>query len=401
MPTPFRTIDELVRTLANEKKLLSDMFQKRKSITFRVDDARALLDHKESRLRYLIDHGVIRDTGDFLEMEDVYLKFFEDVLEINETINVAAVQEFIDQLNANIDYYLEEKNERRRYNHLRQVRHILRTIALTTLRNVVDLKRNVDNTYKNEPNLKIKKAKLQRLDQKYADIASLITEAEKVIDERQPVFFAVATDVGMLNTINDVKLQLNDAYHNLLEISRQIINYLNMIELQSKMLEKLHQLKYLRDQLILEEYTNVTALMEERNPLWLEVAPRYSTKPSLRWLKETDSDEPNKILRHVLRNRALPSGLRRTQAPPIDAQYLQAQEATDESIDQEALYDAFAAQGKDLFNFVMGYNYKKAVDLETRLVLFCQLATRFSKNLNITNQMGVTEDLEYAIIYRK
>ena len=41
-----------------------------------------MTEYKEERIRYLIDYGVIRDTGDFLEMEDIYLKFFEDVLEV-------------------------------------------------------------------------------------------------------------------------------------------------------------------------------------------------------------------------------------------------------------------------------------------------------------------------------
>ena len=58
-------------------------------ISFRYDYALEMTEYKEERIRYLIDYGVIRDTGDFLEMEDIYLKFFEDVLEVNEEINVS------------------------------------------------------------------------------------------------------------------------------------------------------------------------------------------------------------------------------------------------------------------------------------------------------------------------
>jgi hypothetical protein len=136
---------------------------------------------------------VIRDTGDCLEMEDVYQKFFEDVLEVNEEINVSSVRDYISVLNENIDYYLKENNESRKYKYLKEVRRCLKTIALATVRNVLDLKRNMDNTYKNEPNYEIKKTKLQRLSEKLKNISQLITESERVIDTDQPVFFSMVS----------------------------------------------------------------------------------------------------------------------------------------------------------------------------------------------------------------
>ena len=91
----FRSIEELVKSLDREKELLKEMFAKRKSLSFRYDYALEMTEYKEERIRYLIDYGVIRDTGDFLEMEDIYLKFFEDVLEVNEEINVSFVQDYL------------------------------------------------------------------------------------------------------------------------------------------------------------------------------------------------------------------------------------------------------------------------------------------------------------------
>ena len=64
----FRSIEELVKSLDREKELLKEMFAKRKSLSFRYDYALEMTEYKEERIRYLIDYGVIRDTGDFLEM---------------------------------------------------------------------------------------------------------------------------------------------------------------------------------------------------------------------------------------------------------------------------------------------------------------------------------------------
>lgn len=173
----FRSIEELVKSLEREKELLKEMFgQTEVAFVFSYVNALEMTEYKEERVRYLIDYGVIRDTGDFLEMEDLYLKFFEDVLEVNEEINVSFVQDYLTRLNENIDYYLKENNEKRKYNYQREVKRCLKNIALTTVRNVMDLKRNMDNTYKNEPNYQIKKAKLMRLSERSRNISLLITK---------------------------------------------------------------------------------------------------------------------------------------------------------------------------------------------------------------------------------
>ena len=187
--THFHSLEELIRALDRERKLLYGLFQDRKRLSFRYDIARELAAKKDESLEFLRRYGVIRENGDFIELEDVYLKFFEDVLEVNEEINVASVKESIGNLNAAIDYYQSENSPNRKYGYLKDVKRILRNIALTTLRNVIDLKRNIDNTYKNEPTFKIKKKKLKHLDEKRRDIAVLIKECEKVIDEKQSNFF--------------------------------------------------------------------------------------------------------------------------------------------------------------------------------------------------------------------
>lgn len=190
----FHSLEELIRALDRERKLLHGLFQDRKRLSFRYDLARELAAKKDESLDFLRKFGVIHENGDFVELEDVYLRFFEEVLEVNEEINVASVKESISNLNAAIDYYKSENEPNRKYGYMKDVKRILRNIALTSLRNVIDLKRNIDNTYKNEPTFAIKKKKLVHLDEKRKDIAVLISECEKVIDEKQSTFFMVAAD---------------------------------------------------------------------------------------------------------------------------------------------------------------------------------------------------------------
>ncbi|MCI5710176.1 MAG: hypothetical protein MR301_03325 [Prevotella sp.] len=393
----FRSIDELVRTLDREKTLLKEMFAKRHSLQFRYDYAMELTEYKETRIRFLIENGVIRDTGDCLEMEDVYQKFFEDVLEVNEEINVSSVRDYISALNENIDYYLKENNETRKYKYLKEVRRCLKTIALATVRNVLDLKRNMDNTYKNEPNYAIKKAKLQRLCEKLKNISQLITESERVIDSGQPVFFAVAMDVQMRSVVNDVRLQLNESYHNLLEIERQIIQYLNLIDYQNRIFEKVKKLKYLKDQFRWEEATDVRQVMIGRNPVWMEPQAKYYIKLSIENLRTSDDAlQCIRLLSEKLKRRNGRRPGNAAEAIPDD--YLKGNKQKLEAVNLQEVYNSFAASGTNLFAFVMNYQYDKKQSREDKMVYFCQIASQYVDKLKFTGNYAESDGVEYPVI---
>lgn len=394
----FRSLDEMINTLSREKVLLKEMFAKRKTLSFRLDLAEELVEYRHERIQHLIDYGVIRDNGSFLEMEDVYLKFFEEVLEVNEEINVESVKVNIDHLNETIEYYLQENNASQKYNYLREVRRSLKNIALNTKRNVIDLKRNVDNTYKNEPNYKIKKAKLKHLDEKKDGIKLMISAAEKVV-ENQTAFFTVAMDRDLRIVVDDLRYDLNESSHNLIEIDKQIIEYLNLIERQSEFLKKIRKVKYYRDQLVLETNTDVVNLLARVNDVWMEPAPQYRIKISLDWLR--NGDDGLSILKEVRERKRLRSIANKKLAEPLTAEDLNASAALQQMVDQSEMKREFAATSNDLFYFVMNYNYPFEVNVEEKLVLFCQIATQFYDEFDFTDRYEIAYGFEYPLIYAK
>ena len=394
----FRSLDELIRALDRERRLLYALFQDRKKLSFRYDLARELASKRDESIEFLRRYGVIRENADFVELEDVYLKFFEDVLEVNEEINVASVKESIGNLNNAIDYYLSENNPSRKYGYLRDVKRILRNIALTTLRNVIDLKRNIDNTYKNEPTFTIKKKKLVHLDEKRQDIAALINECERVIDEKQTTFFMVAMDVQLKDIVTDVKLQLREVYHNLLELDRQIINYLNLIEYQSRLFQKVQKLKYLRDQMLLDTNTDIQAKLQARNPVWMEPRPRYALKVSLSMLR--NSEEGLRVLQDVAKGKGNSRLRKGNLAEPLTESELAEQQEVLQMVDVGEVKNAFMASGDHLFHFVMNYSgYSIKMDDEAKLVLFCQIATQYLDELQIDGGYRQYGAIEYPVIY--
>ena len=391
----FRTIEELVKMLDRERLLFRDMFEKRKLLAYRTDFAMEIVDYKKERIQYLIDHGVIHENGDFLEMEDVYVQFFEDVLDMNEEISVSSVREYIGSLKENINYCLEETNEHRKFMYQGNVRKILRKIGLRTLKNVVDLKRNVDVAYKQEPNYKIKKTRLKNLDEKRKGIKVLILECEKMMDS-QIVFFRMATHPEMQRTCMDVRNDFTEADHNLLEIEHQIIDYINQIEIQSALFKKIRRLKYLKDQLTWREDTNIARMLEDDNPLWMEKRPYNRVFLSLDMLRS--NEDAYALIRKVAgKNRV--RTLARTEAEPLDAGFLSANTELMASINLTEMWNAFKAQGNHLFAFIKDYPYKRERTLSDHIILYCQMATCHSDELRFMDEYETFENIEYALIY--
>lgn len=392
----FQSIRELTRGLQQGTKLLNDMFLKRKTIAIRYEDALETLDGDENKLKYLIHFGVIAQVGDQLELEDAYLRFFEEVLVVNEEINIASVQMYISKLRLGIESFLAAESDVRRAQFVREIRHTFRSIDNVTRRNVMDLKRNVDDTYKQEPNFKIKELRLRDFDEKRRQIEELIRQTEKVMDE-QVVFFANATDAGMKQTLGEVRESLRESAHGLISIATQIIDYLNRIEYQSRLVKKVRQLKYLKDRFMIAESTDIREMVANRNEVWMEKQPKYITRVSLDFLR--NDDVALDILCSIHRRLTKKKNIKSRLAGKIDKTYLEEQQETSRTFNHQEIINGFLAQGLDLFSYVWNQPFAGEVSREQRLVLFLQLASQYGEVLQYTPATQAIDNIEYPIIY--
>lgn len=393
----IRSLDELINLLNKEKQLLGEMFSKRKMMSFRTDLAREMVKYQEERIRKLIDLGVIRESGNFIELESVYLEFFQEVLDVNDEISVASVKECIDTLREKIGYYLKEQNEQRKFGYQKDVKQVLRKAGLRTLKNVIDLKRNVETTYKQEPNLEIKKDKLKVLDEKSDAIKELITQCEKLIDE-EPIFFEFKSDDDMQSTIEDVRGDFVESFHNLLEIDKQIIDYLNKIDQQNEFLKKLRKVKYFKDQYTWKTDTNVENLLQEKSPLWMESGPYKKIRISIEMLRTCEGME------QLMRKIAQRSGIKavaRQMADPLTIDELSEHIEKVYAVNPTEVWVAFLASGNDLMSFVEQYEYNCERTKEDHLTLFCQLIALNVDKLKPPFQYVTKNDVEYPLIYSR
>ena len=392
----FRSIKELTRALQQGTKLLSNMFLQRKTIAVKYDDALETLDGDENKLKLLITYGVIVQTGDSLELDDAYQRFFEEVLSVNEDINISSVKMYIDKLKLGINSYLAAENNTRREGFLREIRHTFKSIDNATRRNVIDLKRNVDDTYKQEPNFKIKELRLKDFDEKARLIGELIHQTERVMDE-QTIFFSTAADYGLKQAVSEVREGLRESAHGLIAVTAQIIDYLNRIEYQSRLVKRVRQLKYLRDQFMIEQATNVKELVAQTDAVWMERQPKYITRVSLDFLRYEDTALD--ILDNIRRRLSKKANISSRLAEKIDANYLEEQTETTRAFNHQELLNGFLAQSSDLFYYVWNYSFSDSLDKELRLVLFLQMASQYPEQMRYTDEIKTIDNIDYPIIY--
>jgi len=391
----FNNIKELLNLLARTKELLTEMFEKRKSFAYKYDMALELVD--EDVLETLISKGVVRQSGAYIELDEQYLGFFEQVLEVNEDINTAYIQENIGQVKQYINFYLQENNEQRKYGYLKNIKSAMRKIGRITLRNIIDLNRNIENAFKSEPNYKIKIARLEGFDQKRKDIQLLIEQTERMIlGEEEQTFFKTAMDDELKYISSQLRLKLTEARHNLIETQKQVIEFLNQVKFQSRLVEKIKQVKYLKDQFELKAKTNLVEVLQTNNAVNFESKPAYPLRLSLEDLQTDEArnsiEKISQKLKHGKRN-ALPV------AEGISDAYLQTETEEEVFINLQAMRNGFIASGKNLYQFVMEYHYPRVVLMDEKITIFCQLVSMYETEFNISDDYGQQAQIEYAMVY--
>jgi len=392
----FNSLKELIKTLAWSTDLLSELFEKRKAFAYKYEQAIEIIE--ESKVESLLEKEVLKKNGNFIEIDEQFLQFFEQILEVNEEISTAYINENILRIKQNISYYFQENNESRQYGYLKSVKSTLRKVGRVLIRNIVDLNRNIENTFKTEPNYKIKISKLNNYDKKRGDINNLINQTERLLRSDEITFFKTAIDEELKQIKIELRSQLHEGRHNLIEIQKQIIDFLNQTKYQSKILEKIRQLKYLKDEHEIRAKTNIKENLADNNSLFFGTNPSYPLKLSLALLQEDE------IYESILKiNKKINSDLK-PQLPiagKILDVYLQSDSEEEISVNIEEIRNGFVASGFHLFDFVINYQYPKELTFEEKVKLYCQLISIYENEFTFSDEFKRYREIEYAIVYPK
>ena len=395
----FNSIRELLNTLSRGNKLLAEMFEKRK-LLYKYDYALDILDgDKDNVIKLLLSKNIIRQNGNLLEIDDRFLKFFEEILEVNEEINASYINENIRQVKSEyMLYYLQSSSDSERFKYLKDVKSALRKIGRTTMRNIVDLNRNIENAFKTEPNYKIKLSKLENYKLKLEAIQQMIVQTEKLLNEEALTFFKTATDEELKYVKTELILDLTESRHNLIETRKQMIEYINQIKYQSKFIEKLRQLKYLRDQFEIKHKTNINEVLSSTHSLAFETKSFYSLKLSLENLQQ---DDVYKLIKKISSKYKSGINTKKFVAENLSADDLKNETEKEIHINLHEVKEKFAASGKHLFDYIYEYQFPREVLFAERVTIYCQMISIFEEEFEVSENFEKQDNIEYALVYPK
>ena len=393
----FTDLNELIKRLNAERKLLHALFQARLRYDFSYEEAAGLVEN-EKNLRLLIDYGVIRQEGDLIELEEIYQHFFEEVLRLNEDITSSTVEESLQSLKENIDFYLKERNHpEAQGKYVRKIMRSLRNISTQASSKTIELKRVINDTFRQERNYEIKRTKLENYLATLESISSLIRQTERLLEERRETMEVLTTDDRITRLILDVKIQFKDVFHSLIELERTIRDYLNQIDAHNRLVKHIRKLKYLKDQLTWERTTNVREILEECNNLTLETMSYYTTNVSLSFLR--NSDDAIEIIDDVRKTISRLKALKNTPTTPLKESDLNPKCIVEDFVDTDSVANAFFASSQDLYTFVINYPYIQPQPKERRVEYYLGIVQNHYNKLRITDHWRQDGNVEYPLIY--
>jgi hypothetical protein len=390
----FDKIDDLLSELFRNRKLFTALFDKRMH-HIQEEMVLPLVDNDTDKLERLAAYGLLSRDQSKISLGADLLEFFEDTMEVNETVHVFYIQDHLNQIKTNQSYYIKEAQTRKRDQYLVKIKKHLRRISRITLHNVKTLRVNTDETYKSETNFENKREKLNNIREERDALEGVIKAVERLL--RDELFFNTAADEELLMIVHRLRITLNDSFHNLIEIQQQIIEYLNHIEKRVQVVEKVLQLKILRDKHYLKEKTNFYTLVGRNRDLPLKRHDNIRTRLSV---AEIISNENSQLLvlkvRQKLKNQKL---LAQNISGKIADDAFKNIESKENIVNLPALKTVFMGKNQDLFSFVMQHHFTNNISNTERIRLYCRLASLYEAELNFTNETERFEDLEYALIY--
>jgi hypothetical protein len=227
----------------------------------------------------------------------------------------------------------------------------------------------------------------------------LIHNTLKLINQDELTFFNRALDEELNRIIIELKHQLGECSHNLIEIEKQIIDYLNQIKHQGKFLEKLRKLKYLKDNFTIEAETDLKQILAAKNNVIYESRIIEPLNLSLEFLR--DSEKAFEAIKKVAKNHKNRIHNKSILADPISDEFLENNVEEQVIINLEEIKNRFVATSDNLFNFIMNYNFLREVDFNERVTIFCQIISQYDLELKIEDDFEFVNGIECAIVHSK
>ncbi|MBS1653016.1 MAG: hypothetical protein JSU07_13505 [Bacteroidetes bacterium] len=374
-------VNDILTQLYQNKSVVEFLFANRDSIT--VNELLSRDDISAEQYQKLKSLELVSEYESIVSLNDAVTAMFEDFMEIGE-VTPGFINDYINELKRYIRFYQEVHEHR----FLRSIKKYLKRTNIALSREIIKLQKNVDDTYKNEANYRIKIQKLEDYRQKRDTIIEFIHKTEDIIFEARQLF-AFTNDPELYGIVSSLKIGLIENLDFLIEIQTDITDYINKIQFQIDIYLKAQQLKEIKDHGLLHYQTNFKEVVNAISPIKFNAIKGPRTKVAVEFLF-TDAGhilckkvaDKYKLSRLSFRGIAgkLPTNFK---DQLIDRQI---------KLDVEKLVERFLHQTKhNLFEYLIEYKFPKdlgEVSFEDRLSIFVEIAMEYQNQLDFKYRLN-------------
>jgi hypothetical protein len=368
-------VNDILSQLYQHRGVVEFLFANRENIT--VNELLSREDISQEQFQKLKSLDLVYEYENIVSLNDAVVAMFEDFMEIGE-VTPGFINDYINELNRHIRFYQEAREMR----FLRSIKKYLKRINSTLTREIIKLQKNVDDTYKNESNYRIKLQKLEDYREKRDTIIDFIKKTSEVVEETRNLF-SLTNDSELYGIVQALKVSLIENLDYLIEIQTDITDFINKIQFQLDVYKKAQRLKEIKDHSTLHFKTNFRETVAAINTLKYNGVKSPKTKIAVDFLFTDDGhvlckrvSEKYKLTRLMVR------GLADRMAINFKEKGLEQQI----KLDTEKLVQRFILQTKqNLFEYLIDYKFPKAVGtvtFEDRLSLFVEIAMEYQNTLD-------------------
>nr|MBA3665784.1 hypothetical protein [Bacteroidota bacterium] len=252
-------VNDILSQLYQHRHVVEFLFANRENIT--VNELLSREDLSQDQYMKLKSLDLVYEYESVVSLNDAVISMFEDFMEIGE-VTPGFINDYINELRRHIRFYQEVHEHR----FLRSIKKYLKRINIALSREIIKLQKNVDDTYKNEANYRIKIQKLEDYREKRDTIIDFIRKTEEIITDTRGLF-TLTNDPELYGIVNALKAGLIENLDFLIEIQTDITDYINKIQFQLDVYVKAQRLKEIKDHGTLHYRTNFNEVIKAVNPL--------------------------------------------------------------------------------------------------------------------------------------
>ncbi|MGE0569226.1 MAG: hypothetical protein AB7O73_14905 [Bacteroidia bacterium] len=368
-------VNDILSQLYHNRGVVEFLFANRDNIT--VNELLSRDDITPEQYQKLKSLELVYEYENIVSLNDAVVAMFEDFMEIGE-VTPGFINDYINELNRHILFYKEARELR----FLRNIKKYLKRINATLTREIIKLQKNVDDTYKNESNYRIKLQKLEAYREKRDTIIDFIDKTNEVIEETRNLF-ALTNDTELYGIVQNLKAGLIENLDFLIEIQTDITDFINKIQFQLDVYKKAQKLKEVKDHSKLYFKTNFREVVANINTLKHNGIKSPKTKIAVDFLY---TDEGHIICQKVAEKYKLTRLMVRGMADKMAKNFKEKGLEKQIKLDTEKLVSRFINQNKlNLFEFLIQYKFPKSlgeIKLDDRLSLFVEISMEYQNKLD-------------------